>query len=791
MTDQPYLGSNEFPYLDNVTARMELLGFPNVLSPFCQFNSAPRISMFNHHLPQTMIPAHPEFNKAFTGIEQKFIDYTFNSSRREFDCDILAVIPKYRDPLLTSKFCPQFYVIVLTYEPGGVRRLDYFTVDRYFMGSNDFGWIPEIEESAIKLIKKDEFLHRSTSVTHSPAVKGNQYCLGVNANVIYGSFPETIEDAFIVSESFVRKMETQQVTQKVINCRMDRRPLNLNGNEWDDKFLPGIGETVRDDGALCAFRPTHITTVLADTDPQALREPLPNQDEIIYVDPGAKILDITFNINRSKLNTCYEQARRYDQNNLKCWEDIYNTYNRHKDQYRLTPKMSTLVRTAIYRMIAQDTHNPIIRDRFRKHMKSFEIEGGSGQAIEFMQAIVTYTVPRVVSKGSKLTDQSGAKGVIGAVYPDECMPVDEFGIRADMMIDMNSPVGRNNPGQLYETGFNRINEFVRRAVQAKREQVGPDAAFDTLTDWFNDVNPNYAKIVRGKFTSVKDRTELVDDAIKTGPKVWVPPFLDKLTPSKDDFWNALTSIRTWSDKWGVRPSRVRYSSLQADGSFKEFVTEAEFSIGSKYIFQLHKIPEIFAPGPASVNHIGVPTKATFETKNYPVSVNPYRYGEDELRVMSMDTDIREVTRFQNLLANSPVGVEATIRTILLSEHPTRVKRIPISNGKLAETSAILALFHNTAATLGVETRNTRDDALTGRLFNILEESAELTDAIWKTDIVSAKESQSPGERTGVSKRSAQKREKVQKLLEDMDLQLTDDEIETELEIAEAQSDDGM
>jgi hypothetical protein len=761
-------------------ARMELLGFPNILSPFVQFNSAPRVSMFNHHLPQTMIVAEPEFNKAFSGVEQKFIDYTFNPSRREHDCEILAVIPKYRIPLIASNLCPQFFVLVLTHEPNGVRRLDYFTIDRYFMGSNDFGWIPTIEPS-IKQIVPEEFLSKDTVITHSPAVRGNQYCLGVNGNVIYGSFPETIEDAFVISESFARKLQTQQVTQKVINCRMDRRPLNLNGNEHADLFLPDIGGTVREDGALCAFRPVHYTTVLADTDPRAIREPLPLQDEIIYVEAGAKILDLTFNRNYTKTNGCYDQAKRYIGNNLKCWEDIYNTYMSVRDKYKLTPKMSTLVRTSLYRMIAQGSDHPVISQYFKKAARNFEVEGGSGQPIDFMQAIVTYTVPRLVSKGSKLTDQSGAKGVVGVVYPDECMPVDEFGIRADMMIDMNSPVGRNNPGQLYETGFNRIGEFVRRAVQAKREEVGVDAAFTTLTDWFNDVNPNYARLVRGKFTTQLDKQGLVDDAIKTGPKVHVPPFLDKLTPSDDDFWNALTNMRLWAEKWGVRPSPVTYSSLQADGTYKQFKTQALFSIGSKYIFQLHKIPEQFAPGPASVNHIGVPTKATFSGKDYPVSVNPYRYGEDELRVMSMDSDIREVTRFQNLLANSPLGVETTIRTILLTEQPTRVKRIPISNGKLAETSAILNLFHNTSATLGVETRGTRDDTLTNNLFQLLAESKELTDAIWKTDIVSIKDPDAPDLKGGVTKRSTQKKEKIQRMLEEMENDTDDEALDLELE----------
>lgn len=394
-------------YLGNTTAPIELIGVPNIMNGFSQFNSAPRVAMFNHHLPQTMIIDKPEFNKLFTGIERNFIDYTFNQSRREFDCEIVALIPKYRAPLLKEDTCPQYYVIVLTLEPNGVRHLDYFTVDRYFMGANGFGFIPEIENR--HRITPGEILDKGTVITHSPAVQGNQYCLGTNLNVVYGSFPETIEDAFIISESAAKKLTTQQVSQIVINCRMDRRPLNLNGNEYEDKFLPDIGSYVRDDGALCAFRPVHWTTCVADSDPDALREPLPLQDEIIYIEPGSKIVDITFNVNRDKLNNCYDQALIYSQNNTKSWEDIYTTYMKYKGKYKLTPKMSTLVTTSIYRMIAQGAHVPSLENEFRKVKKRFDIEGVNAQTVDFLQAVVTYTVPRRVSNGTKLTDQAGAR----------------------------------------------------------------------------------------------------------------------------------------------------------------------------------------------------------------------------------------------------------------------------------------------------------------------------------------------------------------------------------------------
>lgn len=314
------------------------------------------------------------------------------------------------------------------------------------------------------------------------------------------------------------------------------------------------------------------------------------------------------------------------------------------------------------------------------------------------------------------------KGVVGAIYEDDWMPVDKFGERADIWIDMNSPVARNNPGQLYEVGMNRISEFVRRRVKEINLTSGTEDAFKTLVEWFNDVNPDYSRRVLEVTNTTKLKKALVTDAIETGPKLWVRPFEKTLTPSKEDTWNALRNIKKWAIKWGVESSPITYKTPQGNGEVKEFTTIAHFSIGSKYIIHLHKIPEITAPGPASVNHMGIPVKATYATKHFPVSTSPYRYGEDELRVISMDTDIREVIRLQNLMSNSPTGAAKAISTILLSETPTRIKRIPISNGDLLRTSAVLKLFHSVTATLGMETKSTKVENF--------EVPDYLTDAIW-------------------------------------------------------------
>ena len=721
------------PNKDNVRISTQNLGFPNVISPFCQMVTSPRVSMENQHLAQMMVLDNPEFNRTFTGIERKMRDYTIKSSEREFDCTIVRTVPKYQRSLFDGKLgnSPCTYVIVLTHEPGGKQRLDYFTVDRYFMGKKGFGFLNKYENT--DLIQPDKFLHKDEIITRSPSEIGdNLWGAGTNLNVIYGSFTETVEDAFVIGESASKKLQSTIVDRKVIPCRMDRRPVNLYGTGMTDmyeKFLPDIGSYVRHDGILCAFRPIHWTTSLADTDYEALKVPLPLQDEIIYIEPGSKILDITFNFNKSKIRhtSSYDQAKIYAKNAADCWEMIYETYMKYKGKYRLTPKMDELVKTAIYYMLADGRNVRSVNYDYRKIMKNAQIKGYSGRDVDFMEAVVTYSSPRFVEKGTKLTDLSGAKGVVGRIVPDECMPVDMHGNRADVIIDMNSPVSRNNPSQFYEQWVNAVAHNVRTQCKKDFEEKGSDPAFETLMSWYDDINPKQTEACREVCDTQVERAAYVRDAIDNGVKTWVRPFMDTLTPSDEDQWNALENAMRWGDKWNVQATPVTYKTAQADGSYKSFTTIDEFIIASKYFIVLNKVPEIFASGPASVNHIRIPTKLNYESKNYPVTVSPYRFGEDELRMMCVEADPREVSRFQNLLANSPVGMEEVIKAFLLSEHPSRVMRMPITNGRLLETSAPLNLFHMTTSALGIQTRDTKIENF--------EVPDDISDAIWSSDVI--------------------------------------------------------
>ena len=104
---------------------------------------------------------------------------------------------------------------------------------------------------------------------------------------------------------------------------------------------------------------------------------------------------------------------------------------------------------------------------------------------------------------------------------------------------------------------------------------------------------------------------------------------------------------------------------------------------------------------------------------YPIRNNPMRFGEDEQRIISMDlADPSEHLRLTCLQANSPKGVETTIKTLLMSDYPTRINRIDVggrtlmeSNTILSRSNTVLALFWHQMETIGIDSTTETFDAM--------------------------------------------------------------------------------
>ena len=727
-----------FPYTDELNADPRLVGGPALMNPMPQMNSAARLDMFRSHLSQAVIIEGCNFPYIFTGKEMDFGRYEMQggAAEREQDGQVIAVIPKYPtrtvglDRILEN---PKSTVI---YRGLDDNLIHCFDINSYAAGQPGFGYVNKFKNE--HLLYKDTHLPSDAILAHSNARQGNKYCLGVNLNVAYMTDVNTVKDAMYISRSAAKAMRSTAINTRTISVRANEHPINHHGDEYSAKFLLDIGETVGEDGVFCALRPVSTETFAADMNPANLREVQALHDRVIRLPPGSKIVDLNFYTTSKRDQipwSVYGQVEKYVEAIKIYWERIIEVHAEYSGKYRISPRFSNLVTNAMLHLSA---HGGRVKGIPNKKVR---FVNRTDHAVEFLQIEVTYTHPRDVGIGFKITDSHGTKGTICRIVEDEDMPVDDFGIRADVVIDPASVVARMNMGQLAEQAINRTSEFVRRQLEALYP-TDPLGAFELLLNYYNDIHPNYADLVRRVKDTDEKRRKHVAEEIHTGIHINIPPFLasfddpdsfkrvlsaleisnpelakkireehcfyEKLLPPEEYEENLFMYLRR---KWNVPVSPVTYALRDEQGNRQIIRTNKPVLIGPKYMYLLCKVPEPSAPGVAHVSHHGIPMKTPSEVRmESEISTNPTRFGEDEQRIALQDVDGAENFRLMSLQSASPEGVATAVRTILDAEYPTRIGRIPITNEQLRDTNAIIGLFGHIMATEGVDVLNTEVSA---------------------------------------------------------------------------------
>ena len=683
--------TDKYPLLEctNIDPRVTALAGIN---PWLSWTSSPRSDMFLSHLNQALIVDGACFPGVFSGSEQNLGEYGFSKSRRNQDVRIIKKIPKYQSVLGPERINHNPSLTII-YIGDNDNKINYFTVDTYTRGSHKFGYPNNWEN--IHLLEEGSFIPQNTRLVSSPAHKNGLYCLGVDLNICYMTLEETIEDAIYISESAAEKLGTTEIDEIKIPVRSNQYPINIYGDDNYIKILPEIGEYVNKDGVLCAFREGDIDTFIADTTQKALSDTNMYDDKyFISAPPGALIVDINVNASPSvKMpKNLYDQLNKYINASNRYWKEIIDVYNK----YCLTHKMSyafiNLVTTAIKRLTVAKL--PVNIPGVPRRSKT-KLIARDGSPIDFMEITVTYMTKRACKPGFKLTGRDGAKGTVKRIVPDKYMPVDDYGFRAEIIMDPASPVNRMTMGPIYEPAINRVSEFVRRKLAALYP-VDPKAACDMLMDYYNDINPSQRLAVSRVKTTEKALMNHVEECIREKIHIWVPVGLKTI---------GFPLIKKLEQKWDVKLSPVEFTQTDDNGDvIGTFRTKKNVCIGEKYIYLLCKIPEGSAACIAHINQYHTPMKPRTSDKNkYPIRRSPIRFiGEDESRNILMDLkDPYVLMRLMCLQSTSPRGVNAVIDALLTSEFPTRIDRIPLSTNELLNSNTILQMFRHLLGTMGV------------------------------------------------------------------------------------------
>lgn len=570
------------------------------------------------------------------------------------------------------------------------RQIHYSSVDSYWMGSNGYGHMNTISPNT-QYLTPNQYLPQEMTLTSPPSTRGPKWMFGINANVIYTTEREIIEDSMEVSEDFAMRASTVSIWQKQIDIPINALPVCAYG---ENKIFPDIGDYIRPDGVILAYRLAEAGTFLADIEPRSLNTVRLGFDTCIYGESRAKVIDITVLPAREKqLNEpIYAQIEKYHRAQISYWEAICKAFNDFGHQHACSEEFTSLVTNAITRLSCAGVKPPGgLPYRSRTVLASRR-----RQPIEFLQIEITYMTYDIAREGTKIVDRHGAKGVVCRVRPNHEMPVDDHGIRADVKIDTISPVNRLNGGQLYEADINRIGVFVQRKIE-QLAATNMQAAIDTLFRFYQQIYPPYAELmmtIKGK--SQQALEEHVRSVIANGVYLNIPPTAMTITPE---------NLLLWEEEYKAYPTPVTMVVEQKDGSKVMVRTEAPMSIGSKYMMVLKSRPDPSSPGIGHVNQLGIPIKPSGGRNLHAINAKPVRMGEDEIRLLLAYAPAEVVGRLINLHAASPLGVTTLVRELLISASPTAIWQVPITNEQLNASSAPLNAMHHMLETAGIDSRH--------------------------------------------------------------------------------------
>jgi DNA-directed RNA polymerase beta subunit len=546
-------GRPDYPLARNLRMPVECMGLELPGIPLGNYISSQRLNMYTTMATQALIVNGAEFPIVASGFEREYLEYTLNSTRFDQDSVILKIIPIFRTYQILDaiKYCPRYVVIYLGLEDNKIHAMYAST---YTKGTNGFGWKNYFDKV---LFREETTVSKGDTLTHSNAVQNSKYCPGLNAFTLYATMPGAVEDAVVVSDAFTKRAIATGYKDIVVDIHKDMVPLNLYGDKDNYKFMPDIGEKVMPGGFVCAFRKVDQQTYYADLTEQALCTLQPLHDAIYYqIDKDATVVDVKVykNPNKKVLTPSYmfDQLTKYEAEDWRAHDDILAAYDKYCKVEGHAPAhdfVSLVTRVAREKTVISKK----VLGVTRKSTAKFKTKDN---LISYIRLEITLEYKIIPHRGSKLTGSAANKGVISDVVPEEHMPVNDNGIRAEVIINPQSVPNRMNPQQLY---ICFLSEMARRTLEDMK-RCGKDyrKAFDIMVSLFYDVNPEYAKLIQQAFVSDKDIKGLVQDSFNVGRLVLVcPPFLDVFTTE----W-----VLRMRDKYHIDQTPGEFNQLDRNGN---------------------------------------------------------------------------------------------------------------------------------------------------------------------------------------------------------------------------------
>lgn len=595
--------------------------------------NSPRENMFNSHLSQFLVLLNPETPKVFTGYEKEIGKYSKSYYKTDKPMVVVDKISKFQH-------VPDLQYVLIVKDSSGFydvihRKPSQQLTETYGYVNVNINIDSKKPESGIM---PGELLYHSTSFDELM-----NYRYGINGNTIYMSIPEVTEDSIVISESFANKLQYCSIETVEVSINTNDILLNIYGDDEKYKVFPEVGESIVNN-ILAARRRIQFSSIIHDLKNDNLKHILFDDDDVFYCTGNIIDLDIYCN---KKL----EEIEKTDSNS----QILYYITQQREYYKKIKTKLEKIIK-----------HNPgnVSENIIHLYHRAEDLLGNkqvinNNTKFENIFAVFTILKIKTAKKGHKLTGRYGNKGVIGAVWKDEDMPINEYGEKTDIILSPQGVFSRLNIGQWYEQELNFLADNVIRDI---KNINNPQEQISKIIEFISDINVDEGMSLSKYIASLNPMqlAMFVQDIFTNGLFIHQPPFWKNV--NFDHMKKLYKKYKYPNYKMSIKGKPIRKSLI----------------MGKTYILLLKQTPEskYSARSLGMISSLGHPSKSIkFKKKNIPISNTPIRVGEMEVMNLNMANDSELVAKFLAMYANSKVNRENLVKTILISD-PYNVADIP-------------------------------------------------------------------------------------------------------------------
>lgn len=473
-------------------------------------NNVMRATMNIKHQTQHLTIDNPEFPMLYDGKENLTGTHSSFYTKTKKPYEVIAIVKKYNERLKGKCNIALYFLHCKkdnSYKIEERKEVENLTENFGFDYNNEFLDNAEIGET----IPEGTVLRSSTSYD-----KNGNVSIGVNGRILFGTHPSVQDDAIIISESFAKRMISNQVIPKTIPINENSILLNLYGKDGEYRGLPNIGDIVSN-GILAATRNVKETRMFSDLRDSSLSSINLQSDQVFYGD--GEVIDINVycnnpNIKTNKVNKqlieYYNDARWFYTEVYKQCKNIINSGspNVDKEIHRWMRKsMDYLDTQAIWAFNDNTFSNLMVEILIRKK--------------------------EPIKIGRKIVGRSGNKTVTSTIWKDEDMPyltedayTDEFGVvhpkgpqeRVELISNPLAIINRTIPMALQEPSVTFILDKTRKHM---RKLGSLEEQRDFMFDILDILSPNQARDLRAIYDELSDREKrkFIESAIDDGISV--------------------------------------------------------------------------------------------------------------------------------------------------------------------------------------------------------------------------------------------------------------------------------